>query len=578
MRSIRARADGARSLALATALLALAGCRRSPPAPLPAAHGADATPRRGGTLHLASFGDVRGGLDPAGNLDGLSLQPIAMMFPGLVDYDEQARPVPELADHWEVDDGGRTYRFVLRRGVKMHDGDELTADDVERSIERALHPSTPNQYASNFANISGYEAYAAGKADHLAGVTVLGRYVVAVRLDQPDATFLHLAALPPMRPVCKSAGDRYSDAWVPCGAGPFRLPPGGWQRGTSLRIVRHEAYFRPGLPYLDAVEWTYNMQPFGQRMRFERGELDILRDLTDADLAAFVADPRWAALGVAGPDIQLYGEAMNTRMPPFDNVEVRRAVAAAIDREHVRLIKPLRMSVLTQALPRLLTQEGAPPSGQRYDYPAALEHMRRAGYPYDPQTGIGGWPEPISYLTYEQGAFLFTAQILQQDLAKIGLRIELRVVSWPAFLALQQRPDGAAMSPGNWMLDYPDPSAVIDPVFTTQAITSSPEASLNTAFYSNPRVDDLVARAHVALDPAERRALYLEANAIVCDEAPWAFTLGYHWFDLRQPYVRGYALNPVGSFDATRVWLDRDEEGPHAGTERTQTTTSGSGP
>jgi ABC-type transport system substrate-binding protein len=548
------------SLALLAAALVTVplGCHEAPPAPIAAAHPDGTLPARGGTLHLASFTDLRAGFDPAASVDGLSLQIIQATFAGLVDYDEHARVVPDLADHWDVADDGRTYRFVLHEGVTMHDGEELTADDVKRSVERALHPSTPDQYASYFTNIEGYDAYSGSKTDHLAGVTVEGRYVVAFHLQTPDATFPYLVALPAMRPTCRSAGDRYVDTWSPCGAGPFKLPPGGWQRGTSLRVVRHEAYFRPGVPLLDAIEWTYNMQATSQRMHFERGELDVFRDLTQADIARYVGDARWKPLGFVEADTRIYGESMNTRMPPFDNVEIRRAVAAAIDREHYRLLQPTRTTPLYQALPGSVADDDPAFPAQRYDYRAALEHMRKAGYPYDPATGMGGWPDPIEYLLYDQGAPALTAQVLVQELAKIGLRLKLRVVSWPAFLALQERQGASPMSQGNWQLDYPDPSSVFDQLFTTHAI--APEGSNNTAFYSSPRVDDLVARAHVEMDSVRRKSLYREANAIICDEAPWAFTFGFHWFDVRQPYVRGLTPHPVWPFDVRKVWIDRAED------------------
>ena len=553
MRSIRTKPE---AFAWAAALLAggAIGCREQLATPIPAGHEPGASPRRGGTLHLAWLQDIRN-LDPAGPSDGYALQAMHLLFAGLVDFDDQGRPVPDLADHWDIADGGRTYRFTLRTGVRMHDGDELTADDVKRSAERALHPTTPDPNASYFKNIEGYDAFAAGRADHLTGIGVEGRYVLSFRLAEPDATFLPVLAMPTLRPVCKTAGDRYLDTWLPCGAGPFKLRPGDWQRGTRLRLVRHDEYFRPGRPYLDAVEWTCNMQVTAQRFRFEDGQLDILRDMTQADQLRFAADPRWKDLGSMETDRTVLGESMNTRMPPFDNIEVRRAVAAAIDRNHYKAIKPGYITVLTQLVPPGVPGFDPEVEGQRHDYRAALDHMRKAGYPYDPESGRGGWPETIVYPVYDQGLLVYTAQVLKQDLAKIGLRIELKLVSWPAFLALQQRPGGVAISQANWEMDYPDPSSLFDPLFTTESIGS--ESSFNTAFYTNARFDDLVARARREGNPDHRRALYREANDILCDEAPWAFAYAYHFYDVRQPYVRGFKPHAVWPMDVSAVWLDR---------------------
>ena len=93
--------------------------------------------RRGGTLHLASFADIRNGLDPVVSPDGLSAGPMHLIFAGLVDYDAQGRLVPDLAERWEVADGGRTYRFFLRRGVTMHDGGTLVVIQGPRFSTKA---------------------------------------------------------------------------------------------------------------------------------------------------------------------------------------------------------------------------------------------------------------------------------------------------------------------------------------------------------------------------------------------------------------------------------------------------------
>jgi ABC-type transport system substrate-binding protein len=556
MRSIRTTRDLPIVLAAAAVAL-LAGpiaCSQTLQAPIDAAHPEGATPRRGGTLHLASYTDIRN-LDPAGPPDALAQEPDDQIFAGLVEYDERGQLVADLADHWDVADEGRTYRFVLRQGARMHDGEELTAEDVKRSAERALNPSAPNPFATYFAGISGYDAFASKKAPHIEGIVVEGRYAVAFHLTERDAAFLALLSMTALRPVCKTGGERYVDTWLPCGAGPFRLEAGGWNRGASLRIVRHEGYFRPGLPYLDAIEWTFNQQLLPQRFRFEDGELDLIENPTQADAIRFLSDPRWKALGVPQGESTIWGEAMNTTLPPFDNVEVRRAVAAAIDRTQYVLLRRANMSPLTQTLPPNVPGFDSSLEGQRYDYAAALEHMRRAGYPYDPATGLGGYPQPIVYTVTDYAISIFTAQILQQQLARIGLRLTLRLVSWPAYLAITQRAGASAMSAQGWRMDYADPSTFFEPLFSTSYI--SPESSNNTAFYSNPRYDGLVARARRETDGDVRRALYREANALLCDEAPWAFTYGQHNFDVHQPYVRGFAAHPVEPLAVRGVWLDR---------------------
>jgi ABC-type transport system substrate-binding protein len=216
------------------------------------------------------------------------------------------------------------------------------------------------------------------------------------------------------------------------------------------------------------------------------------------------------------------------------------------------------MTALGQAIPSAVPGFDRV-AGQTYDYRAALDHMRAAGYPFDPDTGRGGWPKPVDYLLYDQGVVLYTAQLLQQDLARIGIRLALKTVSWPAFLAMRTQRNRPGMAFASWQMDYPDPSTFFEPLFASSALAG--ESTYSTAFYSNPQLDALLDRAHGEGDSAARADLYRRADAIVCDEAPWAFTFGYHSFDVRQPYVRGFSPHPVWGRDVTNVWLDRGGSG-----------------
>ncbi|MDF2693958.1 MAG: Dipeptide-binding transporter, periplasmic substrate-binding component, partial [Labilithrix sp.] len=193
--------------------------------------------------------------------------------------------------------------------------------------------------------------------------------------------------------------------------------------------------------------------------------------------------------------------------------------------------------------------------GQRTDHAAALEHMRRAGYPYDPVTKTGGWPHVIPYLVYKQGLQEFTGQVLAQQLENIGLRIEIRVVNYPTFMALRARRRTSPFGPGFWAQDFPDALSFFDPLFHSSSI--SDEDSNNWSFYSNPRVDDLIDRAHRELDDDRRKVLYDETQQILAGDAPWAFTLNVNYYTQRQGYVHGHRSHPMWMNDVTRAWIDR---------------------
>jgi ABC-type transport system substrate-binding protein len=563
MRSIRrktevrgaAAADGPKGVwmrLLALGALAALACACREPAARPIAGAGHATPVRGGELHLASFADIKS-LDPAVASDTLTGEAIQLMFAGLVDFDDEGHVVPDLAERFARSDDGLVYRFFLRDHLFFHDGSPLRAEDCKRSIERALHPDTPGSFSQFYDRIVGFDAYQSKKADHLAGVVVEGERVLAIHLREPDATFLPAFAMQILRPVCPSAGDRYDDTWTPCGAGPFKLA--SWDRGRSLRLVRFDKWWQPGKPYLDAVDYSYGMNIVTQRYKFEAGGVDVDRELSLPDTFRFQGDPRWRPFGAYDGIPSINGEEMNVEMPPFDNVEVRRAVAAAIDRNEMRMLKTASLVPLYRVLVPVLGGDDPNFPAQKYDYAAALEHMRRAGYPYDPKTGKGGWPTVVTYPVYKQGLYELSAQVLQQQLAKIGIRIAIKVVSYPTYLMMTKRRGTTALAPAGWSQDYPDPNDFFEPIFTTSAIND--EDSNNGSFYSNPRLDDLVKRGRRELDPKKRKAIYDEADAIVCSDAPWAFEYQYRYYGVHQPYVRGLHRSAVWPNDVRDVWLDR---------------------
>jgi ABC-type transport system substrate-binding protein len=514
-------------------------------------------PERGGWLRLATLSDVRT-LDPAVAFDEVTSPLLGLTFATLVEpADEGAGFVPGLAESFEASPDGQTYRFRLRPGARFHDGAEVRAADVKRSLERALHPDTPCPVRSFYERIKGFDDFTARRAASLAGVRVEGEYALAIELREPDETLLAVLALPTAAPVCASAGATYDRRFAAeaCGAGPFRLA--SWQPGRQVRFERFDGYFRPGVPYLDGVEWSLLVPSFTQRLRFERGELDLVRELGEADGRVFRLDPRWRGQSSWEAGRTVKGIFLNTASEPFRSAPLRRAAAAAVDRAAIASLRPQAIRPAYGLLPPAVPGHGGPPA-QRFDYAAALEHMREAGYAYDPATGRGGYPRELDFVTINDSFDAQVAEVYQQQLARVGLRVRVRALSYPAYLAETGRAGGAALGMDGWSADFGDPADFFEPLFSSASI--APEDSQNRAFYANPAFDALLARARRERDPSARRALYAEAERVLADDAPWAFAYYPRAFEAWQGYVNGYRVHPALRQAVRFVWLGRRDQ------------------
>jgi peptide/nickel transport system substrate-binding protein len=289
---------------------------------------------------------------------------------------------------------------------------------------------------------------------------------------------------------------------------------------------------------------------------FERGEIDVLTPGDRPSAIHFETDPAWVKYVLHDQAPSISGHFMNTEMVPFTDVRVRRAVAAAINRPNITRYDGHFTRVTGHPIPpKIPGYIEHPDYEQTYNLDQAREWMRQAGYAYDPATQKGGYPKPITYYVGEGDGPARSAQLLQYELSQIGLRIEIKQTTFAAYLALTGRPKTVAMGTSGWSMDYPDPSDFLEPLFSGHSI--SQEDSDNKAFYSNPKLDDLLDRAHVELDGAKRTAMYHEAEKIICDDAPWAFESSRESIEIAQPWVHDYLLHPVFTSWYQNAWIDR---------------------
>lgn len=503
-------------------------------------------PVRGGTLMLWEEARVRM-LDPHLAHDEISNVLIAMLHDGLYGYDRQMRLVPRIAAALPVlSEDGRTLTVSLRADVRFHNGRVLTSADVVWSLERMMHPALRSPGASYYREIEGYDAYQRGESRRVSGLSAPDAQTLQVRLTRADQSFVHMLAMHFAAPLPREEVER-AGADVrrrPIGTGAFRFV--SWDPGVRIVVERNRHYYRPGRPYVERVVFEEGLKKDTAFLRFRNGDVDIVPRMTPAD-RMLLRGKKWQPYAAVSPRADVYALFMNVELAPFDNVHVRRAVALAIDRERWCRARSWGIRPAGQILPPGVPgHDPALPHLQRFDLAEAKREMARAGYP-------DGWPEPVTMWTGDSASALAYGALAQADLAKIGIDLQLKRVSFPVYLEQTGKPRTAQMMTGGWTMTYPDAS---DFLALVSSATRSEHDSLNRAFYADPWLDALLERARVEHDPERRTAMYREANDFVAREAPWAIFANAQVPQAWQPYVRGYAPHPVYWLPVDDVWLD----------------------
>ncbi|MCY3771985.1 MAG: ABC transporter substrate-binding protein, partial [Gemmatimonadetes bacterium] len=377
-------------------------------------------------LRIAVPSDPRS-LDPAIAYDVVTWPLVRTLFHGLIDYDDDLNLVPWHARSWTVSEDGRTLTFKLRQDIRFSNGRAITSEDFAYSLERILDPATKSPGQGFYRNIVGARAFQNGSSDRVSGLRTPDSETLEIELAHPDLPFLYCIAMPFAYAVPREEVERHGDNFgrYPVGAGPFTLAH--WQRGTGLRLEKNPGYYRADDVRLEAIELMVGGDETLHMMMFERGELDIASvtstGIPDADFIRVMNDPVLSKRVAHQPLNAIQYLSMNTELPPFDRVNVRRAVNHAIDRERiVRLISDrgiLARGVLPPGMPGFDEQL----VGYGYDPEKARKLLAEAGYPEGFSTEL--------MITSQSGIDAKIGQAVQQDLAEVGIAVEIRPVTGP---------------------------------------------------------------------------------------------------------------------------------------------------
>jgi peptide/nickel transport system substrate-binding protein len=457
-------------------------------------------------------------LDPRLGTDDTSQKLHQLIFDPLVDFDDHLRVVPRLAERFEHPDA-LTYIATLRRGVRFHDGRELTAADVVYTFTSTLDPALLSPKRGAFHG--------------LASIDATDRYTVVFKLSEPFESFPSNAVSLGIVPDGASA----ALSQHPIGTGPYRFV--AYAVDQQVELAANAEYFG-GRPRNTGLVLRIVPDEVMRGLEVRNGTVDIVVNDVSPDIVHQLArEPQLQTVEAAGVDYQYVG--MNLADPVLKNVRVRQALAFAIDKQGI--VDYLRRGLALPAdtlLPRLSWASAGDVFSFARDVTRAGALLDDAGFP-DPD---GNGPAPRLRLTLKVSNVEFNrlqSTVIQQNLQQIGVDLEVRTYEFATLYA-----DVIAGNFQLFTLQWTG-GALADPDILRRVFHSSqaPPLGFNRGRYSNPQVDALLDQAGAMADEPRRLALYAEVQRIVAREVPYISLWHKRNVAVAQRTLAGIHLSPL---------------------------------
>ncbi len=481
------------------------------------------------------------GLYTGGNTFDATAHPI---FNRLLEFKKGTTEVePGLAESYEVSDDGLQYTFKLRPGVKFHTTEyftptrDLNADDVIFSYERQWKADNPwNKYVEG----GSWEYFAGmGFPDLLQSIEKVDDLTVKFTLKRKEAPFLANVAMPFASIVSKEYADKLQADGkmnqmnqLPVGTGPFTFV--GYQQDAVIRYKKNAEYWGEA-PKIDDLVFAITTDASVRYQKLKANECQLIPYPNAADVAAIKADPNLKVSEQEGLNVAYL--AYNTLTPPFDKVEVRKALNQAINKQAiVDSVFQGAATVAKNPIPPTMWSYNDAVEDDKYDPEAAKAALEAAGVK-DLQMKIWAMPVSRPYMLNARRA----AELMQADLAKVGVTAEIVSYEWAEYLkrSSDKDRDGAVIL--GWTGDNGDPDNFLDTLLGCTAVGGN-----NRAQWCNKEFDDLVKKAKQTSDQAERAKLYEQAQVVFKKEAPWATIDHSTVFMPMSKKVTGYTQDPLG--------------------------------
>ena len=464
------------------------------------------------------------------------------MHNGLLNYDMDMKPVPELAQSWEVAPDGLTMTFHLRQGVKWHDGHPMTAADVKFTIEKVTKL---------------FHARGRGVFANVATVDTPDDATAIFRLNHPAPyimTSLHASETPIVPKHIYETGDVMTNPAnnAPIGTGPFRFKE--WKRGSYILLERNPDYFLPDRPYLDQIVFKTVPDAGARAVAFESGEVDAGGPwpVSMPDLQRYndKSSPESKRLFVTSQGYAPFASMdffeFNLRDPLFQDVRVRRAINHAIDRSFIvdNILYGFAVAATGPVSPDMKAFYTSDVPQYPFDPATAEKLLDEAGH----KRGPGGARfamtiDPVPYGDrYQQ-----MAEYIAQALAPIGIKVQVRqqdVASW--LRRVYTTHDVQTYVYGIYNMS--DPTVGVQRQYWSQGIKDG-VVFANGSGYRNARIDAIFEQAQIEPDQAVRKSLFAEMQRIVATDLPNIALVAEHSATVANRRVLNLESNVMGLFD-----------------------------
>jgi oligopeptide transport system substrate-binding protein len=462
----------------------------------------------------------------------------------LMKYDANLNVVPDLAESFSVNQSGDVYTFKIRQGSKWSNGDPVTANDWVYSWTRRLDPNSGANYKSFLYDIKNGRQFANKEISDPSslGLRAIDANTLEVTLEAPAGYFPALAAYVAATPVSKTGVERWgkeygteADKFV--AHGPFK--PVKWDHNKSFEIAKNEGYWGAKDIKLERVSYLIVKQD--QRVAtYENNEIDMVPSANVGDLRRISSDSKLSKEMYKFDQVGTWYLSPNPRFPPFDNAQVRLAMAHAIDRD--KLVKDVIQELGTAAY--TMNPPGTPFHNSnkydqytKYDPKMAMDLLK--GTPYE---GGRNWPKiTMSMRNNEADAHKASmAAIIQMYKENLGMTIDSEVAD-PRAVYQEMWQGNKQLMWLRWYMDYPDANNT-----SFECFYSGIPAGSRRSWWENKEYDDLVLQGKSEPNLERRKQAYAKADEVMVKEAGAIFAYYPYAFGLRKPWVKGTPKNSAG--------------------------------